>query len=166
MLAIVALAVDVGLAYVRSTQFAAAVDAATLAGAIDLDPATNDTQGADTRATQFLGANGWPTSTLTSMVTARSHTSLGIPNYTLTVTWPVDFYFARVIGLNDYSITRAANAAHFAQAELLIPSASAHGHVRLASQYVYGPDGCSEQGDPVSTLLKSRDSANGYQPLF
>lgn len=166
MLAVVALAVDVGLAFVRSAQFSAAVDAAALAGTIDLDPETNDTYGADIRATQFLGANGWPSATLTSMTSSRSHTGLGIPNYTLTATWPVDFYFARVIGLNDYSVTRRANAAYFAQGEMLIPSAAANGHVRLASQYIYGPEGCSEQGDPVSTRLKTRDQVNRYQPLF
>ncbi len=166
MLAAVALAVDAGVAYVRSAQFAAAVDAAALAGTIDLDPATNDTNGADIRATQFLGANGWPTPTLTSMVSSRAFTNLGIPNYTLTVTWPVDFYFARVIGLNDYSVTRRANAAYYAQAEILTPSAAEKGHVRLASQYIYGPDGCSERGDPVSTRLKTPGVANGYQPMF
>lgn len=166
ILAIVALAVDAGFAYVRSAQFAAAVDAATLAGAIDLDPATSDTQSADVRAMQFLGANGWPTSTLTSMVSSRSYASLGIPNYTLTVTWPVEFYFARVIGLNDYSVTRRANAAYYAQAEILTPSAVDSGHVRLASQYIYGPDGCSDRGDPISTRLKSPDVVNRYQPMF
>ncbi|MGD8586307.1 MAG: pilus assembly protein TadG-related protein [Chloroflexota bacterium] len=166
VLAAVALAVDAGLAYVRSAQFAAAVDAAALAGTIDLDPATSDTQSADIRAIQFLGANGWPTSTLTSMVSSRAYTSLGIPNYTLTVTWPVEFSFARVIGLDDYSVTRRANATYYAQAEILTPSAANHGHVRLASQYVYGPEGCSEQGDPVSTRIKSPDVVNGYQPMF
>jgi hypothetical protein len=166
VMAVVALAVDAGLAYVRSAQFAAAVDAAALAGTIDLDPAAMDTRGADTRAIQFLGANGWPTPTLTSLTSSRSHTALGIPNYTLTVTWPVEFYFARVIGLDDYSVTRRANAAYYAQAELLTPSAAEHGHVRLASQYVSGPEGCSEQGDLVSTKRQSATAVNGYQPMF
>ncbi|MGD2078368.1 MAG: pilus assembly protein TadG-related protein, partial [Chloroflexota bacterium] len=166
LLAIVALAVDVGLAYVRSSQFAAAVDAAALAATIDLDPVAADTFSADIRATQFLGANGWPTPTLTSLISSRSHTDLGIPNYTLTATWPVDFYFARVIGLDKFSVTRRANAAYYAQAEILTPSALDYGHVRLATQYIYGPEGCSEEGDPVSTRQESLDAFNGFQPMF
>ncbi|UCG22706.1 MAG: hypothetical protein JSW55_11025, partial [Chloroflexota bacterium] len=79
ILAFVALAVDVGLAFVRSAQFSAAIDAATLAGTIDLDPNDDSTFQADIRAEQFLGANGWPTSTLASRNSSRSYTQLGLP---------------------------------------------------------------------------------------
>ncbi len=64
LLLFVALAVDVGFAFVRSSQFSAAVDSAALAGVVDLDPSTNDTAAADIRAEQFLAANGWSVDTL------------------------------------------------------------------------------------------------------
>jgi hypothetical protein len=166
LLAFVALAVDVGLGFVRSAQFSAAIDAAALAGTIDLDPNSITTDPADIRAEQFLGANGWPTPTLTSMTSSRSLTQLGLPTYSLTATWPVKFYFARAIGLSDYSVTRRATATYFAQAELLTPSAAERGHVRTASQFIFGPDGCAVQGDPVSTRLSTPTDSNGYYPMF
>ncbi|UCG25854.1 MAG: hypothetical protein JSW55_07655 [Chloroflexota bacterium] len=166
LLAFVALAADVGLAFVRSSQFSAAIDAAALAGTIDLDPNGNDTFQADIRAEQFLGANGWPTSTLTSMSSSRSFTQFGLPTYSLTATWPVQFYFARAIGLSDYSVTRKATASYYAQAEILTPSAYEKGHVRTATQFIFGPDGCAVQGDPVSTRLSTPDATNAYYPMF
>ncbi len=84
------------------------------------------------------------------MSSDRSLTVLGIPNYTLTATWPVDFFFARLIGFNNYPITHSATGAFYAQAEILTTSAAEHGHVRKASQFVYGLNACAEQGDPVS----------------
>jgi len=166
ILAFVALAVDVGFAFVRTVQFSSAVDAAALAGTIELNPTGGSTHEADIRAIQFLGANGWPTPTLKSMSSARSETKLGLPNYTLTATWPVDFFFARVIGLDDYAVTRTATAIYFAQSEMVAPTAGDFGHVRTASQFVYGPDGCSQQGDPVSNRLLTPNDPNSYYPMF
>ncbi|MDX1614535.1 MAG: pilus assembly protein TadG-related protein, partial [Candidatus Promineifilaceae bacterium] len=149
LLGAVALAIDVGLAFVRSAQFTAAVDAASLAAVVDMDPQATDTAAADVRAEQFLGANGWPVETLSDMRSARSLDALGIPNYTLTVTWPVEFYFARVLGFESTELTRSATAAHYSQAEMLTTSAAESGHVRKASQFIYGPEACTFLGDPI-----------------
>jgi hypothetical protein len=166
LLGFVALAVDVGFAFVRSSQFSAAVDAAALAGVVDLDPSTNDTAEADLRAEQFLATNGWPTATLTFMDSDRSMTVQGIPNYTLTVTWPVNFFFARVLGLSDFPITHSATGAFFAQAEIFTTSAIENGHIRKASQFIYGPDGCSEWGDPVSPYKGTATTPNDDRASF
>jgi Flp pilus assembly protein TadG len=54
LLAFAGIAVDVGFAFVRSAQFAAAVDSATLAGVVDLNPLSEvDTSEADIRAGNF-----------------------------------------------------------------------------------------------------------------
>ncbi len=166
LLLFVALAVDVGFAFVRSSQFSAAVDAAALAGVVDLDPSTNDTAAADVRAEQFLAANGWSVDTLLDMSTDRSLTVQGLPNYTLTATWPVDFFFARLIGFTNYPITHSATGAFFAQAEILTTSAAEHGHVRKASQFIYGIDACAEQGDPVSPRKSTVASPNSDRAQF
>lgn len=166
LLAFVALAVDVGFAFVRSSQFSAAVDAATLAGVVDLNPSTNDTAEADLRAEQFLATNGWPTATLTFMDSDRSLTVQGIPNYTLTVTWPVNFFFARILGLTSYPITHSATGAFFAQAEIFTTSANENGHIRKASQFLYGPDACAEWGDPVSPNKGTASTPNNFRALY
>jgi Flp pilus assembly protein TadG len=161
LLAFVGLAVDAGLAFVRSSQFSAAVDAAALAGVVDLDPSSGQTDEADDRAMQFLAANGWPTDTVRIFKSARGVTNSGIPQYTITVTWPVEFNFARVIGLKELVITHPATAAYFSQAEILVPTAYEDGRLRLASQYTVGRDGCTLTGDPIQP---SRSSANPDMP--
>jgi hypothetical protein len=166
LLAFVGLAVDVGFAFVRSSQFSAAVDAASLAAVVDLDPSTDDTIKADLRAEQFLAANGWPTDTISSMTSQRSLTLSGIPQYTLTVTWPVDFTFARILGLDSYDITHPATAAFYALAEIHTTTAAERGHLRKASQFLYGPDSCTQHGDPVSPKESVPGTSNPEYATF
>ena len=166
LLAFVALAVDVGFAFVRSSQFSAAVDAATLAGVVDLDPTSNDTADADLRAAQFLAANGWPTSTLSVLTSTRSLSERGIPQYTMTATWPVQFFFARIIGLGNLEIQHDATAAFFAGSEIHTASQYDLGHIRTAAQFVTGPQGCTAQGDPVSPLQSTAGNPNEDWSVF
>ncbi|MCI0397757.1 MAG: pilus assembly protein TadG-related protein [Chloroflexi bacterium] len=156
LLAFVGIAVDVGFVFVRSSQFAAAVDSATLAGVVDLPPSFNpitDPQGtaaADLRAEQFLTANGWPTDTFDVFTSGRSLTGEGIPQYSLTITWPVETFFLRLLGFSDIPITRSATAAFFAQAEIYTASQYRRGVVSQASQFIFGQGACTKYGDPVS----------------
>jgi hypothetical protein len=153
LLAFVGIAVDVGFGFVRSSQFSAAVDAAALAGVIDLNPnSETDTDAADTRAWQFLAANGWPMDTLNVFESGRSYTDRGIPQYTITVTWPVDLFFLSLLGIESYEISHSATAAYFAQSEIYTASAFERGHVRKTSLFAFGPDSCTFAGDPVSSL--------------
>ena len=161
LLAFTALAVDAGLAFVRSSQFSAAVDAAALAGVVDLDPGSSSTVEARARAEQFLAANGWPTSTLTIFKDSQSLSESGIPQYAITVTWPVPFNFARIIGLRELVITHPATAAYYSQAEIWVPTAGDDGRIRQASQYLVGEDGCTLAGDPV---IPRRADANPDLP--
>jgi hypothetical protein len=162
LLAALALAVDAGFAFVRSSQFSAAIDAAALAGVVDLEPAGSDTLAADGRAEQFLAANGWSPESFSNFVSARSMTDLGIPNYTLTVTWPVELYFARVIGFDHFPLSHSATAAYAIQGEMFTTTAAERGHLRRAIQYVYGPEACTEQGDPVAPLESTVGSPNPH----
>jgi hypothetical protein len=100
------------------------------------------------------------------MSTDRAMTVQGIPNYTITATWPVDFFFARLIGFNNYPITHSATGAFYAQAEILTTSAAEHGHVRKASQFIYGPNACAEQGDPVSPHKSTAVTPNNDRAQF
>lgn len=160
LLLFVGLAVDVGLGFVRSSMFSRAVDSAALAGVVDLDPTVDDTGLADERASQFLGANGWPTNTLSVFDSLRSVTTAGIPQYTLTVTWPVELYFLRLLGFEGYPITRSASAAFFAQAELYTPTAFDYGKMGKASQFLFGPSSCTQEGDPVTPIESTPGSVN------
>jgi hypothetical protein len=154
LIAFVGIAVDVGFGFVRSSQFSAAVDAAALAGAVDLDPQSeDDTTEADIRAGQFLGANGWPLDEVVNFDSGRSYTDRGIPEYTITVTWTVETFFMRIFGIEGFPITRAATAAYYAQAELYVPTAFDRSHLRKANLFAFGPAACTFAGDPVSPLF-------------
>ena len=164
LVALVGIAVDVGFGFVRASQFSAAVDAAALAGVVDLDPhAENDTSEADVRAEQFLAANGWPLDNATTFVSGRAFTNLGIPDYTITVTWPVESFFMRVFGIEGFPVTRSATAAYFAQAEMYTATAYDRSHARKASLFIFGPQACTFAGDPVSPRLSTSGQPNeGY----
>jgi len=166
LLLFVGLALDAGLAFVRSSQFSRAVDSAVLAGVVDLDPSTNNTDPADLRAGQFLGANGWPTPTLTFFNSERSFTDIGIPQYTLTATWPVNPFFIRLIGIGSYPVTHSATAAFYASAEMFTPTAYDDGKIRRASQFIFGPEACTQEGDPLSPLEYSPGQTNDEHSIW
>lgn len=166
LLLFVGLALDAGLAFVRSSQFSRAVDSAVLAGVVDLDPSTTDTGPADLRAGQFLGANGWPTPTLTLFDSERSFNAIGIPQYTLTATWPVSPFFIRLIGIGSYPVTHSATAAFYANAEMFTPTAFDDGKIRWASQFIFGPEACTQEGDPVSPKDKSPGQTNDEHSIY
>jgi hypothetical protein len=166
LLLFVGLAVDVGFGFARSSQFSRAVDSAAMAGVVDLVPSATTTTEADIRASQFLGANGWPTPTLTSLASARSLTAAGIPQYTITATWPVETYFLRLVGINGFPITHSATAAYFTNSEMLTPTAWDSGRMRLAAQFISGDEGCAAQGDPVIPRSSTFGTPNEDRPAF
>ncbi|MFW5941256.1 MAG: pilus assembly protein TadG-related protein [Chloroflexota bacterium] len=149
LLALVGLAADVGFLFARSSQFSSAVDSAALAGVVEMDPTLEDQQDARERAAEFLTANGWPV-TGDDITDTVSLTAQGIPQYTITLTWPVETFFMGLIGFGDIPVTRAATAVYYAQAEIYTPSAFKRSQIRQASQFILGPDSCSKVGEPAS----------------
>jgi len=171
------LAVDAGFAFVRSSQFSRAVDSASLAGVVDMtatiedpiDPSIDLCSGitcADLRAQQFLAANGWPTDTISFFDSMIDTTVQGVPQYTITATWPVDFFFARVLGLSGFPITHSASAAYAAQSDMFTPTEFDQGQIRKASQFIVGEDGCAINGDPVSPRFANSSKANSEKLRF
>jgi hypothetical protein len=150
LLGFVGIAVDAGFVFARSSQFSSAVDAAALAGVVEMDPTALTLEEADTRAQQFLVANGWPAAGMT-FVSTSTLTIQGFPEYSITVTWPVETFFLRVLGFRTVDVTRAATAVYMAQAEIVTPTHFESGQIRKASQFIMGPDSCTNQGDPISS---------------
>jgi Flp pilus assembly protein TadG len=150
LLAFTGLAVDAGFIFARSSQFSSAVDAAALAGVVEMDPTAPTLLQADARALQFLEANGWPSAALT-FVSTSTLTLQGFPEYTITVTWPVETYFMRVLGFRTIDVTHSATAVYMAQTEIFTPTYYEYGQMRKAAQFIMGPDSCTNQGDPISS---------------
>ena len=159
--AFVGLAVDVGLIYMRSAQLTAAVDAATLAGVVELHSGVDV---AVARAEQFLNANGWSAGDSLLSEGAETFDDLGLPEFTYTVTWSIDTNFMRILGITDVPVTRSATAAYRAQIDMPLPTFADQGRARLAGQFVAGPNACTYHGDPITPLFSSNGIPNPQYP--
>ncbi|PID86996.1 MAG: hypothetical protein CSB13_01620 [Chloroflexi bacterium] len=158
LLAFVGLAVDVGLIFARSAELNKAVDAAALAAVTEVIEVT-DLRAAETKAAQFLNSNLPVSSSLTSatdpaVVTfdqAARVNDLGEVRYAVTATWPIELYFLKVIGLEDYMLRSNATAAYFPITDIYA-SRRVDGALTTSNQAVFGPNSCSYMGDPYSPL--------------
>ncbi|MCA9874408.1 MAG: Tad domain-containing protein [Anaerolineales bacterium] len=147
LLAFVGIAVDVGFLFARSTQLQAAVDSAALAGVTEL---VISKDAADQRAGQFLNANNIPISVTLSLDSYKDTTVIGEDEYSITVTWPVELFFLKLIGLDSYDLVRSATAAYFPQADIYASRRVDQGVVSTSNQSIFGPNICTSYGDPFS----------------
>jgi len=154
LLAFVGIAVDVGFLFARSSQLQSAVDSAALAGVteVTLDLSSESHAAADVRAGQFLNANNIPISVTTSLQSTLDRTIIGETEYSLTVTWPVELFFLKLIGLESYDLVRSATGAYFPQADIYASRRVDQGVVSTSNQSIFGPQLCTDFGDPFSPL--------------
>jgi hypothetical protein len=157
LIAFAGVATDVGMLFARSSQFTAAVDAATLAGAVDL---ADGVDAAIARAAEFLDANGWPVLATGELTGTEGTTGRGYPEFILTATWPVETYFLRVVGFEEVPITRWAAAALYSETDMPTATQAELGMLRIAGQFIFGPDSCTAQGDPISARWTSAGTIN------
>ncbi len=162
LLAFVGLAVDVGMLFARSSQFSSAVDAATLAGVVDLHA---DLSAAQQRADDFMNANRWPITVDVGSTSAASEsvTPLGYPQLHYTVTYPVETYFLRLLGFGTVHVTHAAAAAVYSWADMPTATQAGQGLLRTAGQFIYGPESCTAQGDPISASWSNNGVPNPFR---
>lgn len=152
LLALVGLAVDVGLVFARGAALSKAVDSAVLAAVTEVIN-TEDLGPANLKAGQFLNANNMPISVTQSLNTSADITPLGAVEYAITATWPVDLYFLRLVGWEQIDVTRSAAAAYFPVTDLYASRRVEDGALSTSNQAVFGPSACSSQGDPFSPLV-------------
>lgn len=158
LLAIVGTAVDIGVVYARRAQLSTAVDAAALAGVVELNRDANEYQNALDRAAEFLHANritaGAIENTLDNQLYAfdaeRDSATLGARTFALTVTVPVELYFLRVIGQQSVQLTESATASNFPLADIYASRRVETGALSTSNQAVFGPGICVSYGDPFS----------------
>lgn len=148
LLGFVGLAVDLGFVWVRDNQLSSAVDSAALAGAPEL--ATGGLAGADQRAIQFLNTNAIPASAIDTFDSSRDTSQLGAQEYTITVTWGVELYFARLFGFDEFNVTHSATAAYFPLVDVFASRRVESGVLSTSTQGVFGPQICTQFGDAFS----------------
>jgi Flp pilus assembly protein TadG len=158
LLAFAGIAIDTGFTFARSSQLQAAVDSAALAAVTELGGDLN-LAAADTKAGQFLNANGIPVATTiikngvpitTTMASSANRTELGATEYTVTVTWPVEHYFLQLVGWAVNDLTKSATAAYFPLADIYASRRVESGVLSTSNQSLFGPNICTGYGDPFS----------------
>ncbi|MCA9927695.1 MAG: Tad domain-containing protein [Anaerolineales bacterium] len=158
LLLFVGLAVDVGFVFARTSQLQAAVDAAALSGVSEIINETNPSSTilADTKAGQFLNANGVPITGTTGITitfqSSRGITPLGVTEYSVTVTWPVELFFLRLIRREPVNVTRSATAAISYLTDIYASRRVEDGTVTTSTQGIFGPQICTEYGDAFSPI--------------
>ena len=150
LLGMIGLAVDLGVIYVRDAQLRAAVDAAALAGAPELSDL--GIAGADEKARQFLFVNGVPSDTALNFDSSDGQTELGSFQYTVTATWTIDLYFMTLFSFETFDLTKAATAAYFPVTDIYASSRVSDGALTTVNQSIYGPNICTDFGDPFSPI--------------
>lgn len=153
LIAMIGLAVDVGLVFARGAQLQAAVDAAALAGVTELKTVGSVLQRkevADEKAQQFLKANEMPDDVVASLRSSADTTPIGQRLYRVEADWNVELFFLRVIGRGQIQITREAEAAFFPLADIYASRRVEDGIVSTSNQGIFGPDICTAWGDPFS----------------
>ncbi|MCP4426299.1 MAG: hypothetical protein GY803_17545 [Chloroflexi bacterium] len=77
---------------------------------------------------------------------------MGSYKYTITATWPVEQYFLKVIGRDFVRIAETATAAYFPTTDIYASRRVEDGALTSSNQAVFGPNICSQYGDPYSPL--------------
>lgn len=165
LLGLVGLAVDVGFIFARRSQLSSAVDAAALAGVVELTNSATEQEDALHRAAEFLRANNIPEPVILATVSdARNYafdadqnsSTLGARNFAITVTWPVELFFLQVLGFEKADIVESATAANFPLADIYASRRVEIGALTTSNQAVFGPNICVDNGDPFSAMFDSR----------
>ena len=162
LLALVGIAVDIGLVYARQSQLSLAVDSAALAGVTELNRQPDEKDNAVDRGAEFMNANNIPETAVTNTFAAdvglyafdrpSPATTLGARTFTVTGTMPVELYFLRVLGFENAPINATATAAYFPLVDMYASRRVESGALSTSNQAVFGPNIHVDNGDPFSNL--------------
>jgi len=151
LLAFVGIAIDVGRLYGTRIQLSRAVDAAALAGVLEL-PELDD---ADARARQFMRTNGYePDGLSVWLVEASGSVAIGQSNYmTVTAQVPMETMFLRFVGWEMVEVPALAVAEFKSPMEVYASQHSESGVAGVVNLNVFGHDGNPSYGDAFSPLF-------------
>jgi hypothetical protein len=151
LLAFVGIAIDVGRLYGTRIQLSRALDAAALAGVMELPSETD----ADARARQFMHTNGIDPD-LAQMAIATGGGGLGQSNYlTVTAQLPMETMFLRFVGWEMVEVPGLAVAEFKSPLEVYASQHTESGVTGVVNLNVFGQDGNPIYGDAFSPLYSS-----------
>lgn len=155
LLVFAGLAVDAGVIYVTSVRLSRAVDAAALAGVVEL-PFESDKIQADERARQFLAANEiWPTAEITGtdfFVSSRQSGVFGTYRYLITATHQADLYFLPLANFRYVRLRDSAVAEYNPLVNMYASQTGNYGLEQTSNLSIFGPHICTSFGDAYTPL--------------
>jgi len=163
LLALVGIAVDIGLVYARQSQLSAAVDSAALAGVTELNRQPDERQNAVNRGAEFMHANNIPEGAVTNTFAndiglygfdkPSPATTLGARTFSVTGTMPVELYFLRVLGFESAPVNASATAAYFPLVDMYASRRVEDGALSTSNQAIFGPHIHVNNGDPFMSTM-------------
>jgi len=153
LLVFAGLAVDAGVIYVTSVRLSRAVDAAALAGVVELpyEGSLTSTSLADGRAQQFLAANEiWPTAEISGtgfFNSARQSGVFGTYRYAITATHQADLYFLPLVNIDHIRLRDSAAAEYNPLVNMYASQTGNYGLEQTSNLAIFGPDLCTSFGD-------------------
>jgi hypothetical protein len=153
LLVFAGLAVDAGVIYVTSVRLSRAVDAAALAGVVELpyEASLTSTNLADERAQQFLAANEiWEIPDTEWFASARQSGIFGTYRYAITATHQADLYFLPLVNIDHILLRDSAAAEYNPLVNMYANQTGNYGLEQTSNLAIFGPDLCTDFGDPYT----------------
>jgi len=152
LLVFVGLTIDVGRLYGTRIQLSRAVDAAALAGVMELP----DDEAAYQRAAQFMGTNGIDPDQANMAIDSGEGAAIGQSNFlTVTARLPMETMFLRFVGWELVQVPAAAVAEFKSPLEVYASQHTESGVTGVVNLNVFGQDGNTIYGDAFSPLYSS-----------
>jgi hypothetical protein len=152
LLAFVGLALDVGRLYGTRIQLSRAVDAAALAGVLELP----EVDAADARARQFMRTNGIDPDEANMAVASGGGPAIGQSNFlTVTAKLPMETMFLRFIGWEIVNVPALAVAEFKSPIEVYASQNADSGVAGVVNLNIFGQEGNTVYGDAFSPLESS-----------
>lgn len=145
-IALLGLALDLGVIFVRRVQLSRAVDAAALAAVTELP----NLEAAETVATEFFHANGFPN--VDPAVIAGAGTLTTTNCLTVTATLTQSLFFMPIFGYDEALIPALAVAEYKSPVEMFVSQTGESGVEGVVNLSVFGPNTWTNYGDAFTPL--------------
>jgi hypothetical protein len=160
LLLFVGLAVDAGVIYVRRTQLSRAVDAAALAGVVDLPKGVDE---AEARAKQFMRANRVDPDGLLSFEVEPATNPVDASNVlTINAQWRVHTTLMRLIGINTVDVPATATAEYRSYIDMYTSQTGESGKLGPVNLSVFGPQQSPRYGDAYTCPKADVSGKSGW----
>jgi hypothetical protein len=162
LLAFTGMAIDVGRLYGTRIQLSRAVDAAALAGVLELP----DEEAAHERAAQFMSTNGIDPDLAQMALVTGGAAAIGQSNYlTVTAQLPMETMFLRFVGLDIVDVPGLAVAEFKSPIEVYASQHSESGVTGAVNLSVFGRDSNPQWGDAfMGTQWSGEGDCRGVTP--